>query len=756
MIKLAKFFLRCLFKLLYKVKVTGMENYAEAGNKVLIIANHTSLLDGILLYAWLPETPTFAINTRVAANKVFKPFLKFVDLFLMDPTNPLSVKSMVKFLREDRKAVIFPEGRITTTGILMKVYEGPGLIADRAEAMILPIAIEGAQYSPFSYMHDRAKTTRFPKITLKVLPPESITIDPAVQGHARRKAAALAMQDIMYRLSFTCYDYHKTVFAAVLEAKDKFGKSRVILEDINRKPLTYSQFIARCFILARALRTDTAIDEHVGLLLPNVSAMAVCYMALQYLGRIPAMLNYTAGTQALIKACETASVKTVYTAKRFVENAALEKSISELENHVNVIYLENLSARVSVFDKLMGLLHSKYPHAHYRRVVKNADPDKPATILFTSGSEGIPKGVVLSHKNILSNYAQVRCLINFDASDVMFSCLPLFHSFGLNVGFIMPLLSGAKVFLYTTPLHYRMIPELIYELGATILLGANTFYKGYARHAHPYDMHTLRLAAAGAEKLSEETQQLWMEKFGIRLLQGYGLTEASPVSAFNTLIDHKAGSVGKLMPDMQAYLEPVEGIEKGGRLIIKGPNVMQGYLLHGANGQIQKPSTDKGEGWHDTGDIATIDEQGFIEILGRAKRFAKIGGEMVSLTAVEELASLTWPDFNHAAVALADERKGEKIILVSDYAGANRKQFQEKAKDLKYGELHIPRKFILAEELPVLGTGKIDYLTLTEMLHTEAQENTGWIRRISNLVKKPEDATAEHIKENTKQAANTR
>ena len=716
-----------------------MENYAKAGDRVLIVANHTSLLDGVLLYAWLPQTPTFAINTRIAASNVFKPFLQFVDLFLMDPANPLSVKSMVKFLKEDRKAVIFPEGRITTTGVLMKIYEGPGLIADRAEAMILPIAIEGAQYSPFSYVRGRVKTTRFPNITIKVLPPEKIIIDKALQGNERRKAAALAMQEIMYSVSFACYDYNKTLFAAALEARDTFGKRRIILEDINREPLTYSQFIARCFILARALRTDTSMGEHVGLLLPNVNAMPVCYMALQYLGRVPAMLNYTAGTEALIKACETASVKTLYTARRFVENAALEDSVSALERHVTVIYLEDLRTRISLFDKLIGLLRSQYPRAHYRRVVKNAAPDKPATILFTSGSEGIAKGVVLTHKNILSNYAQVRCLINFDTADVMFSCLPLFHAFGLNVGFIMPFLSGAKVFLYPTPLHYRLIPELIYELGATILLGTNTFYKGYARHAHPYDMHTLRLAVAGAEKFSDDTQQLWMEKFGIRVLQGYGLTETSPVSAFNTLINHQVGSVGRLLPNMQACLEPVEGIDTGGRLIVNGPNVMLGYLLHGLNGQIQKPAASGGEGWHDTGDIATISKEGFITILGRAKRFAKIGGEMVSLTAVEELAGLTWPDFNHAAVALADERKGEKIILVSDCGQANRKQFQQKAKELKYGELYIPRKVVLAEALPVLGTGKTDYLTLTEMLHIEEQENTGWLRRIGNLVKKPQD-----------------
>ncbi len=723
MLKLVKFLLRCLLRLLYKVEVTGMEHYARAGNRVLIVANHASLLDGVLLYAWLPETPTFAINTQAAVKKTYRPFLKFVDLFPMDPANPLSVKSMIKFLKEDRKAVIFPEGRITTTGVLMKIYEGPGLIADKSGATILPIAIEGTQYSPLSYMKGRGKIVLFPKIRLKALAPEKINIDASIQGHERRKAVMMAMQNLMYKLAFACYDYDNTVFGAILDAAKLFGKNHLVLEDINREPLTYSQLFTRAFILARALRGDTQSDERVGLLLPNVAAAIVSYLALQYLGRIPAMLNYTTGIQLLIKACETASIKTVYTSRRFIENVSLEAVAEELQGHVNLVYLEDLRGRIGLADKLIGLLRSYYPRAHYRRVSRHRSAGDPATILFTSGSEGVPKGVVLSHRNLLSNFAQVRCRIDFLPSDVFFSCLPLFHSFGLNVGCLMPLLGGSRIFLYTTPLHYRVIPELAYGTNATVLFGANTFLKGYARHAHAYDFNSLRYTLAGAEKLRDDTQKLWMEKFGIRILQGYGVTECSPVISVNTSLNHKIGSVGKLMPGMEAYLVPVEGIEAGGRLVVKGPNVMLGYLLHGSGGGLQPPLTDRGDGWYDTGDIAAIDPDGYIEILGRAKRFAKIGGEMISLTAVEELANAAWPDFNHAAVSLPDERKGEKIILVTDCDGAERKLFQAKAQELKYGELYIPREVVYVKELPVLGTGKTDYVTLTKTL-AEEQETT--------------------------------
>lgn len=534
MIKPFKFLLRCLLKLLYRVEVTGLEHYQKAGNRVLIVANHTSLLDGILLYAWLPDTPTFAINTRVAEKSSFRFFLKFVDLFIMDPSNPLSVKSLVKFLSQDKKAVIFPEGRITTTGSLMKIYEGPGLIADKSGATVLPIAIDGAVFSPFSYLQKQECIVWFPRITLTILPPQAFEIDENIQGHERRKLAATMMQDIMYLLTYSSFNHRTTIFAAMLNAANRYGKNRLVVEDINRNPVSYKQLITRTMVLGNIIRKDTEINEHLGIMMPNVIATMVTFLAVQYAARVPAMINFTSGTQAVIRACKTGNIKTIYTSRKFIENANLEELATTLEDEVRLIYLEDLANRISFFNKLTGLIRSFYPQAHYRRLSKNISPDDAAVILFTSGSEGSPKGVVLSHSNALSNYAQVSCHIDFRPQDLIFSCLPLFHTFGLNAGFLMPLFGGSKIFLYPTPLHYRIIPELIYELEATILFGSNTFFKGYARHAHPYDFHTLRYAVAGAEKLRDETQQTWMEKFGIRIYQGYGVTETSPVFSINT------------------------------------------------------------------------------------------------------------------------------------------------------------------------------------------------------------------------------
>jgi len=709
MIKLLKFFLRCLLRLLYRVEVSGMEHHQEAGDRVLIVVNHTSLLDGVLLYAWLPETPTFAINTRIARKITSRFCQKFVNLFIMDPTNPLSVKSMVKFLSQDKKAVIFPEGRITTTGSLMKIYEGPGMIADKSGATVLPIAIDGAKFTPFSYLKKQGCTVWFPRIKMTILPPVTIEIDDNVQGHERRKHAATIMQDIMYLLTYSSFNHRTTIFAAMLNAAERYGKNRPIVEDINRKPVSYKQLITKAMVLGSVLRKETDEDEHVGIMLPNVIATLVTFLAVQYAARVPAMINFTAGTQVILRSCKTGKINTIYTSRKFIENASLEDLASELEEKLQLVYLEDMASRISIFAKLAGLIRSFYPVAHYHRLAKDISPDSPAVILFTSGSEGSPKGVVLSHSNALSNYAQVS--------------------------FLMPLFGGSKVFLYPTPLHYRIIPELIYELEATILFGSNTFFRAYARHAHPYDFNTLRYAVAGAEKLRDETQQTWMEKFGIRIYQGYGVTETSPVISVNTPMESKPGAVGRPVSKIEYYLDPVEGIEEGGRLFVKGPNIMLGYLLADTDGEIQAPESDRGPGWYDTGDIASVDEDGYFYILGRAKRFAKIGGEMVSLTAVEELATKTWPGFNHAAVSLLDDKKGEKIILITDNKNALRKHIQEQIKKDKHGELYLPKKVLLTDGLPVLGTGKTDYITLTQMAQMAEDEGTGWIKKLTSLVK---------------------
>jgi acyl-[acyl-carrier-protein]-phospholipid O-acyltransferase/long-chain-fatty-acid--[acyl-carrier-protein] ligase len=705
--------MRWLLAFLYRVEVKGLEHFDAAGARALIVANHTSFLDPLLLWAFLPEEVTFAINTHIARQFWVRPALWFVRTFPMDPTQPMSVKALTTYLRQDRKAVLFPEGRITVTGALMKIYDGAGLVADKADAMVLPVRIDGAQYTPFSRMRGVLRLRWFPQITIDLLPPRRLEAPDELRGDERRKRLGAQLEDLMTEMVFATTHYRRTLFQALLDARKIHGGGRRVLEDMQRRPWSYNALIARALALGDALAAYASEGEAVGLILPSVNNTVAVLLGLQSRGRVPALLNYSAGARAMAAACAAASVKTILTSRRFVEMAKLEDDLAQLSEHVRIVHLEDLARELSRFDRIGAWLRAAL--IDHRRGGK-ADPDAPAVILFTSGSEGTPKGVVLSHANLLANRAQLAARLDFNAQDRVFNVLPLFHSFGLTAGTLLPLLSGLHTFLYPSPLHYRIIPELAYDLDATILFGTNTFLAGYAKHAHPYDFHSLRYVFAGAEKLQAETRRLWSEKFGLRILEGYGATETSPVLAVNTPMHCRAGAVGRLLPGIEHRLEPVAGIDRGGRLHVRGPNVMQGYLLTDRPGVRVPPATVYGEGWYDTGDVVEFDADGFVTIKGRAKRFAKVGGEMISLTVVEELAGRVWPDARHAALAVPDPKKGEAIALVTDCRDAERQALAECLRAEGLSELHLPREMKIVENLPLLATGKVDYVTVAGMV----------------------------------------
>ena len=709
-------FVRLILSLAYGAKVIGAENLDRAGSRVLIVANHTSFLDPVLLWAFLPDDVTFAINTHIAKSFWVKPALRLSRVLPMDTDNPMSVKTLTHHLRENRRAVLFPEGRITVTGALMKIYDGAGMIADKANAPVLPVRIDGAQYTPFSKMRGILRLRWFPTITLNILPPVRLDVPAEIKGDARRMKLGTMMEDLMTDMVYATTDRNRTVFQALLDARNTHGGSRVVLEDMQRQPVTYNGLVARCLALGGKLAGMTSPGEAVGVMLPGIVATVAVFFGLISRGRIPAMLNYTAGPNTLAAACKTAEIKTVVTARRFVEMAKLEPELAQLQTQVRVVFLEDLAASLTAIDKAKALFGSLRSHAGSA----NASlAESPAVILFTSGSEGLPKGVVLSHANLLANRDQLVARLDFNAGDRVLNSLPLFHSFGLTVGTLTSVLSGMYTFLYPSPLHYRIIPEVAYDINATILFGTNTFLTGYAKHAHPYDFYSVRFVFAGAERLMPETRRMWSDKFGIRIIEGYGVTETSPVLAANTPMHFRAGSVGRLLPGIRHRLERVEGIPEGGKLHVAGPNIMLGYLLPGEPGKLIPPRSIYGEGWHDTGDLVTVDADGYLFIRGRVKRFAKIGGEMVSLAAVEELAARLWPENLHVAAAQPDPQKGERILLVTDRAGAERAQLIEHVRKEGYSETHLPRAIHLLDPMPLLATGKIDLQAVLTWLRGE-------------------------------------
>lgn len=501
----------------------------------------------------------------------------------------------------------------------------------------------------------------------------------------------------------------RSLFHALAAARAEHGGATVALVDGEDRQLTYDEIIRAAFGLGSALKPGTQSGEAVGVMLPTGAAAAVTFFALTVFGRVPTMLNFTSGLAGLKSALRTAQVKRVVTARRLVDVAGLQEVVAGLD--AEILYLEDVRAGLGLKDKLRAVAGKLLP----RLLAARPDPDKPAAILFTSGTEGEPKGVALSHANILANVAQVQAHIDLYPRDVLFNPLPVFHCFGLTVGTLLPLIAGVKVVCHPTPLQPREIVRRIRTHNATILLATDTFINQYARASDAGELDSLRMAVCGAERLRDETRTFLRRKSTVTLLEGYGVTESSPVVAANQIEANHPGTVGRLMAGMKARLKPVEGISGAGELEVHGPNVMLGYIKPDAPGKIVPPE----DGWYNTGDVVTIGEDGFIAIRGRRKRFAKIGGETVSLAVVENVAAAVWPDNCHAAVAVPDGRKGEQIVLATDLPQARRLELVAWAQNHGVSELTVPRRVLVLPAIPLLATGKTDYVAVQKLAEAE-------------------------------------
>lgn len=698
---------RLLLKLLFRVRVRGR---MEPHRKLLVVSNHQSLLDSVLLAAFLPVTPVWLIHRAVARRWCLRVPLRFIPHLEVDTANPLAMKAAANLIEGGQPVLIFPEGRVTVTGSLMKIYEGPAFVAEKTGATVVPVHIDGAVYSRFSRMSGDFPKKFFPRITITIHPPLKIGVTEGRSAKARRREAVEVLRRALQQ-AVSASRQDTTLFEALVEAASIYGRRRRILEDLRRQTFSYGGLLKASLALGRLVTRLSEPGETVGVLMPNVNTTVALLFGMFAFRRVPAMLNYTAGFEGLQSACRVAGLKTVVTSRAFLERARLEDAVGRLEG-VRVVYLEDLRESFGLRDKLWLLLRAlPFP----RSAACPGRPEDPAVVLFTSGSEGRPKGVVLSHRAMLANVAQCRAVIEFSSKDRFLSALPLFHTFGLTVGIVLPLMTGAWICLYPSPLHYRVIPEKVYECDCSVLFGSSTFLGHYGCCAHPYDFRSLRLVVAGAEKLAEEVRRLYLDKFGIRILEGYGVTETAPVLAVNTPVASKTGSVGQLFPEVEWRLEPVEGIEGAGVLHVRGPNVMSGYLLEDRPGVVRPPVSVFGEGWYDTGDVASIDEDGFLYILGRMRRFAKVAGEMVSLELVERIAAAASPECQHAATAVKEPGRGETVLLFTEDARLRREQLLEAARRIGAAELAVPRRIFHLQELPLLGSGKTDYVRLRRL-----------------------------------------
>ncbi len=702
--------LKFIFRVLFRVRVLGDCSPLGAGAG-LAIANHDSLLDGIVLGLFLPRRALLVLSPEDLYFRPYRILARFVRHRVADLSDPVTVKSLVRLLGAGELLVVFPQGRVTTTASAMKLYPSVAVIALRAAVPLIPVTVSGLLYSRHGRLPGAFARRWFPAVTVRVGTPAHMPVAGAGSTRTKRRNAADALNAILAHAALRGRQ-QQTLFEALLGAVETFGRHHRVVEDVRGKHETYGDLLRAMLAFARLAPRLGAEDEIVGVMMPNLSTTVGILLGLGAARRVPALLNYTSGAEALRCACVAANITTVVTSRKFIEAARLYSALDALCNQ-RIVFVEDLRQQFGMLDKLWLLTRARW---FPRSILKQSDPSSTAVVLFTSGSEARPKGVALSHDALLSNIAQMRALIDFSPADRFLNALPMFHSYGLTACTLMPLFCGVNLYLYTTPLRYRVIPEIAYMRDCTFLFGTSTFLARYGREADPLDFYRIRYVISGAEKLNPDVAVLWQEKFGLRILEGYGATECAPVLALNTPRAFRAHSVGRFLPGVEYQIFPVDGITRGGRLYVRGPNLMRGYYFYDQPGVLHQPKSEAGQGWYDTGDVVDVDRDGFVTVLGRVKRFAKIAGEMVALEVVERVAQHASPQFLHAAMLEILPGTGESTVLFTTDPGLSRGALQRSARVLGSQDLAVARRIAHVAELPLLGSGKTDYVALRSLV----------------------------------------
>jgi acyl-[acyl-carrier-protein]-phospholipid O-acyltransferase/long-chain-fatty-acid--[acyl-carrier-protein] ligase len=730
---------------------------------VLLIPNHVSWLDWLFLYGVLDDDWRFVTSSTTAETTwVHRMLMVNRRTFPVDTSSPYAAKRMAEFLATGGRLVLFAEGRITLTGSLMKLFDGTGFLIHKTGAKVITCYLRNARRVPF--VRHTGWTRWRPRVTAHFSDALSAPALPeGTSNTIARQRRSTWLRDMMVRQQFEAETElgEQNVLNAVVETAATLPR-KIIFEDVSFTELTYRRLMVGVDVLAGEWRKRLGSARNIGVLLPNVNGTPVTLLSLWATGYVPAILNFSTGIPTMLQCAQLAGLKQVITSRVFAQKAKLDLA-PFLDAGIELTFLEDVRAGISGLTKFSKLVKHTLACGAGLRVqspeskVQSPEPrtapvrtsdlglrtSDTAVILFTSGSEGVPKGVELTHGNLLANMRQLMGVLDVTDHERFFSAMPLFHSFGLMAGLVVPLTNGFYTFLYPSPLHYRVVPAAVYDKACTVMLGTNTFLNGYARRANPYDFNSVKFLVAGAEKIQDATVQTWAKKFGVRILEGYGATECSPAITINSRLEPKSGSVGRFLPGMEWKLEFVEGVseagEKGsggagespvspsrppaplhtGRLLVRGPNVMRGYLNPDANAKFQALG-----GWYDTGDMVKVDDEGFVHILGRLKRFAKISGEMVSLTAVEDALAGAFPQLGLkceiAVIAVPDEDKGEKLVAITDQPKLTLEDIRGVIRGKGMTNLCVPREVMVVREIPKLGTGKVNHRELQSRLKAEA------------------------------------
>ncbi|MDX8505459.1 AMP-binding protein [Mesorhizobium captivum] len=691
------------FKLAYRVADNRIRIARNARTPVIYVVSHQSRIEPALMLSLLPDDTLHILDEASARSPWLEPWRELGRTIAFNAEHVFVSRRLVRVLKGKGRLAVYLPDTVEPDVKSFRLFRAITRIAMQADARIVPIFVAGARDLPVSLTPaDKAPRHWFPRLSLSVLEPMTIAELAARNPDQASNTNALFDRFAEARLYGSNLD--RGLFLAMRDAADRAGASHPIIEDVISGALSYRRMFIGARVLGRRFEAVTAPGEAVGLLLPNANGVVLSFVGLISAARVAAMINYTAGPASVTAAIRTAVIRTVVSSRAFIEKAGIDDIVAAVEaGGAKMLWLEDVRESVTTLDKVAAALFWRFP-------LQRQQADKPAVILFTSGSEGTPKAVVLSHRNLYANAMQAEARVTISPADTLLNVLPVFHSFGLTGGTILPLVTGVKLFLYPSPLHYKIIPEIARKVKPTVMFGTDTFLANYARTAKDGDFSSLRFVVAGAEAVKPETRRTYRDRFQASIIEGFGLTEAAPVVAVNTAIHNRDGTVGRLLPAIRMKLEPVEGITDAGRLWLDGPNMMMGYMTADRPGELQPL-----EGWHDTGDIVSVDRDGFITIRGRAKRFAKIAGEMVSLGAVEMLVQSLWPEERHAAVAVPDKRRGERIVLVTTADDASAEELRQFGKKAGAAELMVPNDIVKVEEIPVLGSGKTDYVSARKL-----------------------------------------
>lgn len=688
-------------QLLWRIDAREIRVARLAPSPVIYVVVHQSRIEPAVMVSLLPDDTLHMLDEYTARALWMEPWRDIGRTIAFNARHVFVSRRLVRLLRGRGRLAVYIPDDVEPEQRQFRLLRAVGRIASAAGANIVPILLENAAHAPGSLADPRKARRRwFPPLRIRTLPATTIAdlIKDAYDGRARPSSALF---DRIAQLRMRGDDPAKGLFHALVRASKGAAPEATILESASGETLSWRQLLTGIRAVGSRIDVITAPGDPVGLMLPNANAFAVTFFALQSAGRVATLINFTAGPAAARSAIATTLCRRVISSRRFVEEAKLESYVEAIESAgAKMIWLEDLKQDISGLDRMIAAIGRNRP-------LRRQDGARPAVILFTSGAEGSPKGVVLSGANILANCAQLRARIAFSAEDTLLNALPAFHALGLTGGMVLPLVCGVRLALSPSPLHFRKIAEFAAQTRPTILLGTDTFLAAYARAAEKDDFSSLRMIVAGAEPVRASTRALWRDRYGVEILEGYGMTEASPVVALNTRTHGKEGTAGRPLPGIRLRLEPVEGLSGDGEglLSLNGPNVMLGYMTDSQPGQIQAPPG----GWHDSGDVVSIDREGFVSIRGRMRRFAKIAGEMVPLAAIENLAHELRPDGRHVAVAIPDRRKGERIVLLTTAADLDRDLLRREGKKRGSTEIMAPDAIMVLDEVPMLATGKPDF-----------------------------------------------